>query len=465
MIPWFQNRLEKDSSNLFIYYNNKSYSASDLSSNIFSIQKVFSACDIRRQERLIILLPNGIDIIEVILACFQSGVIAVPVSIKYTDSELNKIIKMIKPKSIITNWEFSNRVNNLGNDVIAIEEFLSISRVCQNYNPINKIKKTDVAAIILTSGTTGIPKAVQLTYNNFESSCENWNRFLEFENHDQFLCCLPLHHIGGLAVVVRALIYGFSINLADSFKSHLLYTIIKTHPISIVSLVPTMLEKIINYSNGINILKSLRAILLGGGPSSDELLNICLKNNLNIVKTYGMTETCSGIVGMWIQDEPSKKHFSGNPFKDVKIKIINKEIHIKGPMVMKGYLNENNLNGYHNSKDFGWIENNNLYIEMRRKDLIVSGGENVNPKEIESVLFKKNNIIDCAVIGIADKKWGQKVIAFLTTLDNKKIPDKELILYLSKELSKYKIPKYFLFVDSIPRNEIGKVITKNLKLL
>ena len=141
MVSWFQNRLDKNPSNPFIFYNNNFYSSLDLSGNILSIQKVFSACDINKQEKLIILLPNGIDIIELILACFESGVIAVPVSTKYTDSELVNIIKMINPKSIITNWEFSNRVNNFGIDVIAIEEFLSISKVCQKFNPINKIKK------------------------------------------------------------------------------------------------------------------------------------------------------------------------------------------------------------------------------------------------------------------------------------------------------------------------------------
>ena len=465
MVSWFQNRLDKNPSNPFIFYNNNFYSSLDLSGNILSIQKVFSACDINKQEKLIILLPNGIDIIELILACFESGVIAVPISTKYTDSELVKIIKMINPKSIITNWEFSHRVNNFGIDVIAIEEFLSISKVCQKFNPINKIKKNDVAAIILTSGTTDIPKAVQLTYSNFEASCKNWNSFLRFKNQDQFLCCLPLHHIGGLAVVVRALIYGFSINLANSFNSELLYKIIKKYPISIVSLVPTMLEKIISNDDGINILKPIRAILLGGGPASDELLNTCIKNKLNIVKTYGMTETCSGVVGMWINDNPDKKHFSGEPFEDVKIKIINKEIHIQGPMVMKGYLSENELNGYHNSKDIGWLEKNNLYISMRRKDLIVSGGENINPKEIEKLLNKNKYISDCAVIGVPDKKWGQKTVAYLSTENNNKISIEKLILFLSKKLSKYKIPKNFIFVDYIPRNEIGKVVIKKIKLL
>ena len=466
MISWFRNRLKNDPDSVFITYKEKSYTISDLSSNILSIQKVFSASDIKEKDRIMIFLPNGIDIVEIILACFESGIIAVPITTKFTNLELKKIIQIINPKAIITNWDLSSCVNGLNKTILEIEEFPSIARVCQVYNPNYNINKNDVAAIILTSGTTDTPKAVELTYKNFEVSCQNWDDFLNFEKKDQFLCCLPLHHIGGLAVIVRGLLFGFSINLAESFNADLLYKLIKRYPISIVSLVPTMLEKIIAKSDGISCLSNLRAVLLGGGPSSDSLLDICLEEKINIVKTYGMTETCSGIVGLWIQDNPDKKQFSGKPFRDVKIKIINDEVHIKGPMVMKGYLNENNFDEYHNSKDIGWLdENNNLFIEMRRKDLIISGGENINPKEIELLLIKKENIIDCAVIGIPNKKWGQKVVAYLCTENNQIIKNAELIEYLSKVLAKYKIPKNFIFVDSIPRNEIGKVVLKKIKLL
>jgi len=466
MISWFRNRLKNDPDSVFITYKEKSYTISDLSSNILSIQKVFSASDIKEKDRIMIFLPNGIDIVEIILACFESGIIAVPITTKFTNLELKKIIQIINPKAIITNWDLSSHVNDLNKIILEIEEFPSISRVCQVYNPNYNINKNDVAAIILTSGTTDTPKAVELTYKNFEVSCQNWDDFLNFEKKDQFLCCLPLHHIGGLAVIVRGLLFGFSINLAESFNADLLYKLIKRYPISIVSLVPTMLEKIIAKSDGISCLSNLRAVLLGGGPSSDSLLDICLEEKINIVKTYGMTETCSGIVGLWIQDNPDKKQFSGKPFRDVKIKIINDEVHIKGPMVMKGYLNENNFDEYHNSKDIGWLdENNNLFIEMRRKDLIISGGENINPKEIELLLIKKENIIDCAVIGIPNKKWGQKVVAYLCTENNQIIKNEELIEYLSIVLAKYKIPKNFIFVDFIPRNEIGKVVLKKIKLL
>ena len=134
-------------------------------------------------------------------------------------------------------------------------------------------------------------------------------------------------------------------------------------------------------------------------------------------------------------------------------------------MVMKGYLNQPDLKDYHNSKDIGWLDgDNNLFIEMRRKDLIVSGGENINPKEVENTILKFKNITDCAVIGINDEKWGQKVISYLV-INKKTINIQELIKFLKGKIAKYKIPKNFIIVDNIPRNEIGKVNMNLIKSL
>ncbi len=458
MLTWYKKRLKTKPDDLFLIYDNQSYNISDLSNNIIINQRVFITSGLKRGDKVIIFLPNGIESIEVIISCFELGIIAVPISIKFTKIELKKIVQLIQPKIIITNWNLSSKVNDFNINTIDIEEFPTIARICQSFTMEYKINKKDVAAIILTSGTTDIPKAVQLTYENFESSCENWNHFLQFNKNDQFLCCLPLNHIGGLSVVIRGLIYGFSINIAESFNAEILYKLVKKYPVSLISLVPTMLDKLLIKKDGVDILLKLRAILLGGGPASDKLLDYCIQKKLNIVKTYGMTETCSGIVGLWLKTNPDKKHFSGIPFPEVKIKIINDEIYIKGPMIMKGYLNQLDSKGYHNSKDLGWLDDkNNLFVEMRRKDLIVTGGENVNPKEVENTIINFENVLDCAVIGIKDDKWGQRVISYIVTKDKLNI-DKELLLkFLEKKLSKYKIPKEFIYVNNIPRNEIGKI--------
>ena len=321
----------------------------------------------------------------------------------------------------------------------------------------------DVCAIVLTSGTTGIPKAVQLTYGNFETSCANWHNFLKFKDDDQFLCCLPLHHIGGLAVLIRALIYGFSVNLVNEFQAEIVLKNIQNHPVTIISLVPTMLKRILDIDGGLEALKTLRHILLGGGPSPEYLLDICIKEKLNIVKVYGMSETCSGTIGLKLLDEPQHKFYAGRPFPNTKVWIENDEIHISGPMVMKGYVGETETNGTFNSHDLGRIDDDNLlFLDIRRKDLIVTGGENVNPIEVEECLMNIEGISDAAVVGIDDDEWGQKVTAYIVTAS---LENEFLHSELKKFLSPYKIPKEYLQVSHIPRNELGKIVYEKLRSL
>lgn len=467
MISWFKKRLEENPDGLFLKFEDNSYTISDLAREIASVKKAFSASGIKSKDRLVILLPNGVEIVEIILSCFETGVIAVPLSPKFTEKELGKILDEIQPVAIVTNWVLSKKLSGNSIPVVCVEEISTIAGSCQDYEHYQKINPKDICTILMTSGTTNSPKAVQLTYQNFQSSCKNWNQFLNFIPGDQFLCCLPLTHVGGLAVLIRALIYGFSINLSKSFSSDLLYQILSKDPVTIVSLVPTMLQRIIDQPDGIRYLKSLRAILLGGGPVSDVLLDTCIKKNLPIVKTYGMTETCSGIVGLWLLDKPEKKHFAGAPFPNVSIKVENEEIIISGPMVMKGYLNQSASNGTHNSKDLGWMDvDGTLFLEMRRKDLIVTGGENVNPKEVEDLLISMDEIKDAVVFGIPDKEWGQKVAAVIVLrYNNLQITNKDITDKLRDEISAYKIPKIYKFVDSISRNELGKINNETLKIL
>jgi len=274
-----------------------------------------------------------------------------------------------------------------------------------------------------------------------------------------------MNHVGGLAVLMRALIFGFSINLLPNFDAKTVKEVLCNHPISMISLVPTMLKRILAIEGGLESLKSLRHILLGGGPSPESLLDFCIQERLPIIKVYGMTETCSGTFGLKVLDEPQNKLYAGRPFPGTKTWIENDEIHVSGPMVMAGYLGEDATNGVHNSRDLGRIEDDNLlFLDVRRKDLIVSGGENVNPIEVEEKLLNINGILDSAVVGEDDEEWGQRVIAYVVH-ESEDVNDVFINEELRKSLSKFKIPKKYVRVPLIPRNELGKIIHKKLMSL
>ena len=462
-MSWFQNQADKNPHKLFIQFNDIHYTLLETNDMVQTYAQSMLQENIKPQDRILIYLPNRPELVHVILACFEIGAVAAPISPMLSEIEYKILIEKIQPQLIITNWEYKSVLTPYSLPLTFIEELPNSSRGCSNIKNNYKKNSDDIAAIILTSGTTGISKAVQLTYGNFEVSCSNWNGFLEFEPNDQFLCCLPIYHIGGLAVLIRSIIYGFSVNLCTKFQAEVVLRTINNHPVSIISLVPTMLKRIIDLEDGLKELKLLRWILLGGGPSPEYLLDICIKEKLNIVKVYGMSETCSGTVGLKLLDEPQNKFYAGRPFPSAKVWIENNEIHISGPMIMKGYMDEKETNGIHNSHDLGTLDNNNLlYLNMRRKDLIVSGGENVNPLEVEEALQKLDGISDVAVVGVQDEEWGQKVRAYIVS-----VPLKSELLRreLKKILSPYKIPKEYIQVPHIPRNELGKIVYEKLKSL
>jgi len=244
-MSWLQDQLHHNPNGLYIEYGSRQYSYFEIDKMVQLYAQSILRENIQIQNRILIYLPSGIGLIEIIHACFEVGAVAVPISLNLTEIERNVIIETIQPNLIITNWEFQLTISSYSIPIIPIEELPNSSRTCSSIKNTYIQRGDDIAAIILTSGTTNIPKAVQLTYCNFETSCANWNGFIKFKSTDQFLCCLPLHHIGGLAVLIRALIYGFSINLITEFKVGIILKAIRNHPVSIISLVPTMLKRIL----------------------------------------------------------------------------------------------------------------------------------------------------------------------------------------------------------------------------
>ena len=400
IMNWLQTQVQQNPQKLYVQEGDHKYSYMNVAEMVQAYSQAFLREGIQPHDRILICLPGSIEMTEIILACFEIGAVATPISCKFTDKEFESVISTIEPRLIITNWDRQEVFEGAPFAITCIEELLNSSGGCSVFSSKYEKNIDDICAIILTSGTTGIPKAVQLTYNNFETSCKNWNGFLQFEPDDQFLCCLPLHHVGGLAVLIRALIYGFSVNLVHTFDVKTVHNVVSNHPVTIISLVPTMLKRILAIKGGLESMKSLRHILLGGGPSPENLLDICIKEKLAIVKVYGMTETCSGTFGLKLLDEPHHKFYAGHPFPGTKVWIEKDEIHISGSMVMKGYVDEKETNGFHNTHDLGSLDADNLlFLDIRRKDLIISGGENVNPLEVEECLMNVSGISDAAVVG------------------------------------------------------------------
>ena len=326
----------------------------------------------------------------------------------------------------------------------------------------------------LTSGTTGMPKVVALKRRQMEAAATASALNFKPQENEQWLLCLPLNHVGGVSVVLRSLIYGSRVFDARLATTDELCSYLSTpSSISFTSMVPTQLNAMLNAEPGLKVHESFKAILLGGGPADSSLIEKARSNRIPVLRSYGMSETCAQLFAMPLSsvfNEPAES--SGLILIGNKVEIRNPdsdgigELWVKGPQVIDSYFfNENESivfddSGWFLTGDFARLDDSNrIFIEMRREDRIVTGGENVNPAEVEQAIQSYFGIDEAVVIGLPDNHWGQIVVAVVTddSVTLSKISER-----LKPHLESYKIPKKIVTVSTIPRNEMGKVMRKEL---
>lgn len=362
---------------------------------------------------------------------------------------LNKEVMIYNPDSY--NGGKSNETNTLSESAITnVEEFEDSDQ------------DDDIAIILLTSGSTDNPKQVPITWKMIKSHVVSSQGALNVTPDDCWLLVLPIFHIGGLMILFRSLYNGTSFVLLDKFRTTDIVEMINEKRINMLSLVPTMLKRILPQVNK----HSLRVLLLGGESISDHLVELCLEKKIPLFKTYGMTETCSQVCTLNISAEFSKRKTVGKPISGFEIQIADKdsegvgEITIKGPTVFTSYLGEKKKLESYATGDLGKLdEEGYLTVVGRVDDMVISGGENIYPAEIEHILKTHPDIKDCAVIGCKDETWGNILIAIIEG-ENLEYSYKN---YLLEVLPGYKIPKKWIFLDRLPLGNSGKVDRKILK--
>lgn len=357
------------------------------------------------------------------------------------------------PKSV-TSMEFESMESMLHNEEKDIFDWI--------------VNDNDIAAIMNTSATTGQFKSVPLRWGQIKSHVQASQEVLGRSEQDNWLMVLPLFHVSGLSILMRSLYNGTAMTIMESYDEEQVLQYIHDGRINMMSLVPTILK---NLEPRI-IHHQLRVILLGGEFIPRPLVDACVEKQLPIYKTYGMTETFSQSVTMPVLLNLNKLDSVGKPLPGMTVHIVNPdvdgvgEIHLNGPMVMRGYINREPIHGDFNTDDMGYVDEDGfLYILNRRTDLIISGGENIYPKEIEDTVYAMQGVKECAVIPVADTKWGQVPALFLAFDDIDALgTDSKMIVrdYISSKLAKYKVPKYITIMDALPRNGTGKIMRKSL---
>ncbi|MBI4364590.1 MAG: AMP-binding protein [Candidatus Latescibacteria bacterium] len=346
------------------------------------------------------------------------------------------------------------------------------------------------AAICFTSGTEGTPRAVALTHENFLWSALASARNLGVSAGDLWLACLPLHHVGGLSILTRSAYYGTAALIHERFDPVAVNEAIDREHVTFVSLVPPMLERILDARRTKPYPASLRAALIGGGPMPAGLLERAASLGLRALPTYGLTETASQVTTLSPREWPAGLETAGRPLPFVRVEVRSPdgralgareegEIFVRGPMVSRGYFGEATraegappetgsqpqeaareaARPWLRTGDFGtWDEAGRLVVLDRRADRVAVGGENVSPAEVERVLATHPAIAEVCVVGIPAGAWGHEVAAAVALRPGASVSLDALREHASRKLASFKLPRRLHVAAALPRNASGKVL-------
>lgn len=435
-------------------------------------------------RRIGVLMHNRPEYVLLIYAAARMGLTLVTFNSRLTAAEVEWQIGFTQCKFVIVDETNQQTLSQIAQ--VNVLKVLELSQLpTQSTN-----KRTDqtaidneqaIQSIVFTSGTTGRPKAVPITFaQHFYSAMGSAYR-LGVQPDDVWLSVLPLYHVGGLAVIFRSLLYGTAVDLHPRFNLAEINNALDQKPISLISVVPTMLYRLIDSREAWP--DSMRLILVGGAAASPELVEAAGKlsksGRLLVSTSYGMTEVGSQFATQIPADTAQKPGSVGKPFLFNRLRVVDDagdeaqvgeigEIQIKGLVVMVGYLDNPEANaerftadGWFSTGDLGYLDSDgDLFVVQRRSDLILSGGENVYPAEVEAVLRQHPAVKEACVVGLPDPEWGQTVAAMVELLPGTSLTAQELILFGQEKLARYKHPRTIELVTQLPHTASGKIERK-----
>ncbi len=444
--------------------------------------------NIKKGDKVALLMPNNLEFIPTYLGIIFSGGIVVPINTRYKYDEIKYIVENSDSKVLFTiekflNIDFSRYAKDLAKD-LGISSIVNPQITYNSNFPKINIIESDVALILYTSGTTGKPKGAMLTHKNVLTSGIVTSQEMKIVSMDKLLIPLPLFHSFGLVLgTLGPLCLGATIVLMDKFVAEDALQIIEKEKCTLVYGVPTMfilmLEVLKHKSYD---LTSLRSGMVGGALCPPEIMKNIGEKMCKVCNAYGITETSPLITLVRVNDNNihARNNTVGKPLPGIDVKIVNDdrievpsntigELACRGN-VMLGYYkmpektNEVIIDDWYYSGDLA-IKDENGYIKIigRKKDMIIVGGFNVYPKEIEDVIVVHPKVRDVAVVGVSDEKYGEVVCAAVCLTDSEKcdfdfnVLEQELRDYCKLKLADFKVPKYIWFVDELPMTSSGKV--------
>ncbi|WP_407691406.1 o-succinylbenzoate--CoA ligase [Robertmurraya mangrovi] len=478
MPNFFTKRVHLTPNRPAVKFGQKEWTFKELYDLAYKAAGHLQGANVEKKDYIAVLLKNHIDSVVVLLALQLIGTKAVILNNRLTAEELLYQLNDSQASLLISEDSFQDTLNSVkkGSNINLIlkEELDEIPYQIPLIQ--EEIDLDDICTIMYTSGTSGNPKGVKQSYGNHWWSSIGSALNLGITENDCWLCTVPLFHISGYSILMRSIIYGMKVVLHETFDEKAVIHDIDEERVTIMSVVSIMLSRIIETLGEERLPAYFRCMLLGGGPAPLPLLEKCTSKEIPVYQTYGMTETASQFVTLSPEYSLKKLGSAGKALFPSQLKIVDSlgnelppnesgEIVVKGPNVTSGYLNKDHqmTEGWFFTGDIGYLDNEGfLFVQDRRSDLIISGGENIYPAEIEGILLSHPNIIDVGVIGKEDEKWGQVPVAFIVTSTGTDLDDNQIMQYCSEKLAKYKVPKQIFYLKGLPRNASKKLLRRKL---
>lgn len=449
-------------------------------------------------DRLAILSQNRPEFYECFFGPAKAGIVLMPLNWRLTPAELSFILKDGGATAIIFDAEFApivEELKSLGSEGSDLQHFICIGENCPDFadsytavcesasdaEPVGNAGAQDNLFIMYTSGTTGHPKGVVHTHGTVFWALLTLNNSGDTRAGDSYLVLLPLFHVGALTPMISGVYRGNTEVIMRTFDPVAVWECIERERINTTLAVPAMLGFMLQVPNIEHYdSSSLRYISSGAAPLPVSTIQSYMDLNIEIHQVYGMTETCGPACIIGPEDAVRKIGSTGKSFFHTGVRIVDTqgndqppgvpgEVIVRGQHIMKEYWNrpeataESVVDGWLYTGDIAtWDEEGFVTIADRKKDMIISGGENVYPAEIENVLLQHPDIVDAAVIGQPSEKWGESPLAIVVS-DNKALSGSDIIEHCNGKLARYKQPWSAVIVDAIPRNPSGKILKRVLR--
>jgi long-chain acyl-CoA synthetase len=484
-----------------LHFEGRSISYAELNQRADRVAQGLIAAGVPAQGRVAILAKNDPAFFELWFGAAKANAVLVPVNFRLAAPEVAYVVNDARAELLFVGVDFYPVVEKiraeLGNvrEVIALDgghpawpDYRSWLARQKADDPRLPITPGDVAIQMYTSGTTGHPKGAQLSHANLltllPSALAQWGNW---HDRDVSLVCMPLFHIGGSGWALVGLYRGVENVLTRDFEPVAILRVIEQYRVSKVLFVPAMMLFLLQAPQSRDTdFSSLELIVYGASPAPIDLLRNAVKVfGCGLAQVYGLTETTGAITYLPPEDHGEhaieRMKSCGKPMNGVEIKIVDAagnalppgevgEVICRTPQVMLGYWNlpeatmRSIRDGWFYTGDAGYMDKDGyLYIYDRVKDMIVSGGENIYPAEVESALFGHPAIADVAVIGVPDEQWGEAVKAIVVKKPGASVSAKELIDFARERIAGYKVPRSVDFVDALPRNPSGKILKRELR--